>query len=693
VDLPERVTAASYGKALRLYYHLPFDDPARDELGRLLVEHLARGTDAVVRADDYDEAVSHFAEIAALYSPEDFSRGKIPKELEEPAKKMLKHAERFGDEGRALAALRVLMILGDPARYRAEYKAVEDWGRDARSHLPSELDRLTQLIEVWEEHARLTPHPEVLDAVAGLHRQRQDTLVAAIQSAEGLRHFGQSLLSGRGPAPHQLLQRAPFDVAAIFLQHGDIASAITQVKAMGDAAGTESRLLDVLNDARDPSRDGDALAELAEAYRRARPEVALGLCRRGLRRMPADARFPACLARVAADEDRVTDATAWYAEAIDKAPSQRALYDQALEQLNRFIQEGLFDADPSGARQVAHDAQRILRVRMERWPDSEPPIAPAQLHFLMGRLEMNAGNADKAEEQFRKSLKAEETPSVLLQLGLLAERTGDPGEAVALYERALGLTPDEEPEDQVKRAEILEHIGNALDDLGKADEAQAKYEQALDIWAVVVPKIEGKRLALVQVRRGVMLDAIGRREEARTAFRAAMTAAPTWRETYAGVLSHLVISEPDPDFALEVFRRAQRQLTLEPEWKVYFALWVATIRGRARVEQAEDVQEVLSLLSDSPEWWGRLAKFGAGQLPFDELLAEASDDGQQTEAYFYEAARRLAAGDAAGAQELFERVLAIHMVSFYEFTMAQELLATTQGEAVAAEKAPTTAAP
>ena len=70
----------------------------------------------------------------------------------------------------------------------------------------------------------------------------------------------------------------------------------------------------------------------------------------------------------------------------------------------------------------------------------------------------------------------------------------------------------------------------------------------------------------------------------------------------------------------------------------------------------------------------RLARFGMGDMPYQELLEAADGVGEETEAHFYEAARRLAAGDAAGARELFERVLVTNMVGFYEFTMARALL-------------------
>lgn len=160
------------------------------------------------------------------------------------------------------------------------------------------------------------------------------------------------------------------------------------------------------------------------------------------------------------------------------------------------------------------------------------------------------------------------------------------------------------------------------------------------------------------------------------AFQAAMAAAPRWRETYASILSHAVISEPDLQFASLVWRRAQLQLQLPPEWKVYFTLWIDIIAVRAGSKPLPQASELLHRLGQSPTWWGNLAKFGAGELEYSALLASSTSLGEKTEAYFYEGTRRMTIGDRAGASEQFQRVLDTEMVSFFEYEMARGLLRT-----------------
>jgi len=157
-----------------------------------------------------------------------------------------------------------------------------------------------------------------------------------------------------------------------------------------------------------------------------------------------------------------------------------------------------------------------------------------------------------------------------------------------------------------------------------------------------------------------------------------MESAPGSREVYARILSHLVVADPDVTLANEVFVKAQRQLTLEPEWKVYFALWVVAIAGRAGGDAGTEAQAVLRSHASGQEWFARLAKFGMGELAYRELLGGAANVGQRTEAHFYQGTALLGSGDSAGAQRQFRLVLDSNMVNFYEFIMALELTSSRE---------------
>lgn len=675
LDLPERITDENAAEMRRLYVSLRPDQPARRVLRDRLLQHIDEDTEAVLARGDYEALVRHFERMASLLEPDDFGAA-LPAPMGRVATALVEAGSRRGDEARVLAALRVLRGVEDRDELRQQYEEIVAWGRDARAQLPTGFERYTGLLRVWDEHARLSPAPEVLQTLAQLHVERRDAVLEAFRD-------GPETLLRMGPMTTQVMRLAPLDVAAVYLRFGDVASAVTHLRALADGGQTTLRLLELLEQARgDGEEAADALAELGEAYREARPQTGRGVCLSGLRRFPRDARFPTCLARLSADAGQFDDATAWYVAAIDRAPDVRGLYDEALQRIDEFLAREVVQQDAAPARALAHRAKLLLDQRTRRFPGVAPPVPVGRIELLVGLAEMHAGNADEAKAHLLASLESEESSQALVELGILEERTGNPEQALRYYRRALDRTPNDRPSDRLARATILEHLGDAYAAMGNASQAERMYRQSLQVWDALAAEVgegpaevdEGPVIARIALRRGILLDRLGRREEALASFRQAMTADPQARDIYATILAHLVASQPDLGFAQEVFRWSQRQLALEPEWKVYFALWVKVVAARAGGTPADDVVAVLREQADANGWSGKLARFGVGDLPYGELLRAAGNPGEETEAHFYEAARRLEAGDQEGARALLERVLQTRMVEFYEYTMARALL-------------------
>ena len=311
----------------------------------------------------------------------------------------------------------------------------------------------------------------------------------------------------------------------------------------------------------------------------------------------------------------------------------------------------MFDSDPSDTRSLAAQATALLDERMKRWPEPKPPVAFEELSLAVGLAEMNAGNADEARAHFEASLARNETTRALVQLGQLDAKLGQREEALALLRRALEQTSRRDVNQTRMRAQIIEQIGDVQRGLGKLEEARASYVEALLLWdASVRANEDASQRAFAQIRRGVLLSRLDRQSEALQAFELAMQAASDNRETYAQILAHLTQSVPEPDLADTILGRAQRQLTLEPEWRAYFALWVQLIYARAEQPVPGDVQKLLERLSQSDAWWGHLSRYGAGKIDYAALRKLASGRGERTEADFYEGARRLGVDDLNGAR-------------------------------------------
>jgi tetratricopeptide (TPR) repeat protein len=644
---------------------MPLDNPERLRLRDRLIASVLSQAQSLADVGDYEGVVLEVSRLTTFLSPSDYSAGVLPKHVEPIAKHIADRGGRLGDEGYVLAANFILERVTGDALYQQRYDDVATWGREARANLDTVSEQYAGLISVWTDHADLTPAPEVLDTLAGLHIAGRDAVSA--ETAETRHRLG---IGGE-----RQLRLAHLNVAAVYLTHGDIKSAITKVESMGAGGELQLRLLDLMRAARSSDETGAAATfELVEGYRVARPDVAAGLCRSALVRFTQDHRFPTCMARVAADSEHFADATAWYVIAIELAPGMIDLYDEALGQLDEFIKTRLADPHPERSSALARGAETILAERQERWPDSEPPIAPNELEFLIGMLEMNAGHADAAQQRFEKSLEKDEDPGALSQLGLLLERTGRPQEAEQRYRRALALAPSDSLADDLQRADILENLGNTSRAQGKTREMTAQYNRALKAWTEARDQVEGPTAALVELRRGVLLDNLGRHEEAVDAFENAMSHAPQWRDVYASILSHLVSAPPDFALASSVWRRSQLHLTLPPEWKVYFTLWIQLITARAGQPPAHEHTDLLRRLGGSSNWWGKLASFGAGDLDYAGLISVASSLGEETEALYYEGSRLFIAGDRQGARDQFQRVLDTKMVSFFEYEMARKLL-------------------
>jgi tetratricopeptide (TPR) repeat protein len=669
---PTVVTNATYGDALRRFQAMPVSDKGRLTLRDRLVEHLiAKGPDETSEAadDKYAALVGHLYAVTSLYLPEELEQNLLPPGLDGTARALYKAGSPRGDEARVLAALLVLRSLHPKDAESAQmYEKIKEWSFESRAALSGPLERFQEgLIDAWEEHARLTPTPEVLRTLSRLYIEHRDELVR-LYSAGRLMH--ESAFEG--------VQNTAISIAGVYLRQGQVNAALSHVQALGSLAGSEARFTERLEASQEESADGAlALLDLIRIYYEGGAlDIANGIALAGLRQRPYEPAFAVRLGRIAAESGDFEAAMGWYAEAVRLAPDERIVYDEILDVLNGKMEQGLFGADVEQTRAIGNRAAQILEQRMTRWPDPPPPVKPDELYLALGVAEMNAGHPDEAERRLRAGLAAQESVAAHLQLGFLLGRIGRSKDSAGSYQRALELIAARESDpDPPRRAEVLESLGDAQRLSGDTAQANASYEKALAVWDANLARLRGQRLGIAQLRRGVLLGRLHRSQETRAAFEKALELAPDVRETYASILVHLLVNEPDAVFAHRVFRQAQNQMSLAPEWKVYFALWLQAIAHRSRAAIEPDVQQILAELAAGTDWFAKLAQFASGKLAFDALYAAGKDIGQHTEAQFYESMRRLGTGDTAGAREMLQRVLQGQMVSFYEYAIAQELLA------------------
>jgi tetratricopeptide (TPR) repeat protein len=684
VVIPPRLSPETSADARRAYDLLEPGDSRRASVRARLAAYLAEQARAPMEAGNYDAVVEAFAEITALHSTQELGRGDVEPVLRESAEWLIERGEPRGDEARVLSALLVLAAI-DAARrdaLRARYEEIVAWGVDARDGLLSQVQRYEGLVRVWEEHARLTPAPSVLDRLARFHVERRNTYKALI--ARRIERIDSPILSlAEFALAHNTVSRAALDVAGVFLAVGDLASAQDRLEGMGELSSSESRMIDVLRMARGDGPDADeALLVLARGYverGRRRPEVSRELCQVGRRRSPTDPRFPRCLARLAALERRYGDAISLFAEAIDLAPDERGLYDEALNVLNEVVAPADSTVSLTDAHALARRAEAILEERMRRFPSSQPPVPPERINLIIAEVELAVGEVEEARRHLERSIAMRATGAALARLGELLDAFGESSRAEEVLRRALDELPVRSYENAGLRAEVLERLGDARRRAGRSEQAERSYVEALASYNRLLPTSTGRQLGLLHVRRGIVLDRLGRRAEALVAFRQALRAGRGVREVYARLLAYLAGADPvDVPLALEVFRDSQRNGGLPAEWRVYFALWVRAIAARATDPAARDLAqraatEALVVVRGAGGWSASLARFATGALPYVELLAAASNRGQQLEAHFYEAMRLLGESRTDDARALFDKVLETRMIGFYEYQIARHL--------------------
>lgn len=669
--------AASAARVERAYRRLDPADPQRGPARAQLVRFMVAEAERVHAGAEYAAAVEKLARIASLYYPDELEANLLP-EMLSLAKYIRMEGEKRGDEPRVLSALWIESKL-EPhnPETRQQYEQLRTWSDEARANLGGVTEHLSGLIQVMAEHARLTPAPEILDTLANLYLERRQRLVKLLGPD------GQS-----PPTPGSLsfqdyreatmaLSRAPLDLAGVFLSHEDFQTALARLRQLDTVTGLEPWMRTVVEVVAENKPEAiDALLALSRAYTEGNEiSIARTLCLYGVRTYRLEARFPQCLGRIAAGDDDYAEATTDYAEAIALSPEVRSLYDEALEVLANLMRGEMFDSDPSETRALAEQARAILDERVRRFPEVPPPVSVEELELAVGMAEMSAGNVDRARTHFENSLSGRESTRALIQLGQLEARIGNFDAADEFLKRALERTSQRDVDEVRLRAQIVEQIGDVQRARGDMPSARHSYAEAIALWNLASKASdEAPQRAFSHIRRGVLLSRLNRKKEGVDAFEMAMQAAPDNRETYAQILSFLVVAQPEPALAEDIVQRAQRQLTLDPEWKTYFSLWAQAVTARAHVARSVETERLLTRLSSGDGWWGHLASFGLGKIDYEKLSSLAKTRGERTESDFYEAVRRVGAGDIAGARALLKSVIASGMVGFYEYQMAQELL-------------------
>jgi tetratricopeptide (TPR) repeat protein len=594
-----------------------------------------------------------------------------------------------GDEGRARAIYEILLRLSpdaDKAPIKAHLDALAAWTRDetasgppmvtagelenaavARRLLePSEaaLDEATKAALAWIEKAldlqtqyhekRVRPsREEVAEAVRAL--QSGGTVLAALYLRDG-DVAGALRAIGRAPSPHDVVRP-------------ELAAALAAAKEKPDAA----RWLDVLHTLMPSSQDHDHEEEEALEDHELLRAATFGIALEAYRLDPTQPEAAAVVAAVL-QELGMADATPAIVADATIAHSDARTVSGALAITMRAMSAEIDADNPDGARRTFAAATTLLALAGKKELAGQLQPSGARVRAMMGEIELQQGRVDAARRLLTESASEEKSGSVMLLLSRIDRHDDKTQDALEDLHDALSA-PDTQ-KDPALRGEVLLMTSDLMREKGDVSAAKKPLDEAVKELAAARTTAEGDDRARVERVLARVLDRFGAAQRAQQALERAFEATPHDKRQIAATLGQLIARAYVRGDLLGARDGLARALSaeLDPDDLIYYALWMRLLERQLQKPTDGVPARVFASIVDDGRWTGRLAAFGAGKIKAETLIASAKTPTQKTEALFYAAMDRRAAGDAKDLDGALKEVVAGGGVDLMEVGIAREIL-------------------
>jgi tetratricopeptide (TPR) repeat protein len=319
--------------------------------------------------------------------------------------------------------------------------------------------------------------------------------------------------------------------------------------------------------------------------------------------------------------------------------------------------------------------------------------SPARVRYLMGALEANRGELNRADPLLKEAIQKEPTIDALKLLAAIARQRDDAKGAIGFLDRARDLA--ERSGDAAEEADLWRSRFEVLRDQGDKKAAQQALESALSR-ALDAGRQgrSGPAQARAERQLARVLEHYGDRAAVRRATdRAYDAAAADARELGATILDagRRAITRGDLAIARAAVRRGVES-SLPAEDLVYLALWLKLLEKELAVPSDGSAEDALSDMEDATGWIAKLRAWGREKLTDSELVALAQNRVERTEASFYVAMARRARGDQAAYAEL-AKVARSETVNLVEIGIARDLVALRAGAETGIRLPPSTDLP
>ena len=360
-------------------------------------------------------------------------------------------------------------------------------------------------------------------------------------------------------------------------------------------------------------------------------------------------------------------------DAVKAHPDAR-IVSGSLQITRHAMEEAVQAGEPDAARRAFRAAGPLLEVAADKAFAGKVQPSGAQIRALMGDIEVREGRLAAARALLEESVKQEKSGAVLLQLARIDRH--DKKTQQAFDELREALAADDATNDVALRGEILLETSDLARQQGDARGARTPLADALKELSKARNAGDPDDRARVERTLSRVLDRFGAAQPAQRALDRAYDAAPRNKQQAAATVGQIVARAFVSGDLAAARDGLQRGLAadLDDEDLVYYALWVRLLERQRHAATDGMADRIFSRAVDDAGWVGRLAVFGAGLAKADALIASAKTPAEKTEALFYAAMDRRAAGDAQGADTGLMQVLDAGGIDLMEVAIARDLL-------------------
>ncbi len=596
-----------------------------------------------------------------------------------------------GDEGRARASYEMLMRVAPPkekAEIKGHLDAIAAWTRDTAGGGVMQTAGALEAAAVTRH--LLEPSTEARDEAV---QRTLEFVHKAIEVRQARRLRGAQITREEGLEAVRALETGTTVIAAIYIRNADPQGALAAINKPNVRDVTRPELMRALEAVverpesekwldlarmlrpppRGPHSDEEDFGRDTELLR-----VASFVAACEAYRLDATSPEPAALVAATLVEHGMGEAAPAVLSDAVKAQKDPRIVSLALAITMQAMGRALDAEEPDSVRRTFKAAVPLLTVADGMKGKVQP--SPGRVYALMGDIEIREGRLEDARKLLNESLERERSGSSLMNLARLDWHAGKTKEALEHLKGALAA--EDVARDPALRAEVLLVTSDITREQGDMNNARKPLADALKDLAKARSGAESDDKARIERLISRVLDRFGATKSADKALERALEAAPRDKRQAAATIGQLVgraFVRGDLAAARDGLSRGLGS-ELGREDIVYYALWVRLLERQMRSTGDNTAERVLADAASDSRWIGKIAAFGAGKLKSEQLVAAAQTPTQKTEALFYSAMDRKAAGDAKGADEGLKQVVSSPGLDLIEFGLARDLLAGAKSQ-------------